>query len=146
MNRLAVVLIVVFAVLAGWGNASAGDSMDTGYDLHHALLLIDNPTSERDMITAVRAIGYVDGFLNGLSLMQDMIYRGIVPEKILDDQELKELAELIHFKQLNIPQKGVPVGQGITIYQKWATIHSEELDKTARICLLLSFVDAFGWK
>ena len=146
MNRVAVVLIVVFAMLAGWGTASAGDSMDTGYDLHHALLLIDNPTSERDMITAVRAIGYVDGFLTGVALMQEMLYRGIVPEKILDDEELKELAELIHFKQLNIPQNRVPVRQGITIYQKWATIHSEELDKTARICLLLSFVDAFGWK
>ena len=83
MNRLAVVLIVVFAMLAGSGTASAGDSMDTGYDLHHALLLIDNPTSERDMITPLETIGYVDGFINGLSLMQDMIYRGIVPEKYI---------------------------------------------------------------
>lgn len=145
MNKLTVILIVVLLALEAGGNAVAGDSMDTGYDLHRALLLIENPSSERDIITAIRAVGYVDGFVNGLSLMQNMIYSELIPENILDDKELKRLAELMNFRRLNIPEEGVPVRQGIMIYQKWAKNNPEELDETARICLFLSFVDALGW-
>jgi hypothetical protein len=63
----------------------------------------------------------------------------------IGEKELIEISKLMNLKRLNLPHKGVEIAQAITIYQKWAEDNPEKLNNNARLCLLMSFVETYGW-
>jgi len=45
-----------------------------------------------------------------------------------------------------MPAGGISNGQMMLIYKKHAEKHPKELSSTARVCILKSLIDAYGWK
>jgi hypothetical protein len=141
-KALVLVLIVVLlpAVLF------AQNKPKTGYELYHSLKGMDNPQSNDDLMRGIHAFGYLDGFLDSLSLLQDMHYESMFPSKMLSETEREKFAKEIRFYRLNLPKEGIAVGQFILVYQKYAEKNPGKLNGTPRVCLLESLVQEFGWK
>jgi hypothetical protein len=62
----------------------------------------------------------------------------------MSEKELIEISKLINHRCLNLPNEGVEINQAINIYQKWARENPEKLYGTARMCLFISYVEAYG--
>ena len=101
-------------------------SSKTGYDLYVSVNLIVTdvePKNLSELIENVNTLGFIDGFIDGLSVG---LFKS--PHK------------------LNIPASGLQVGQVCLIYKRYAEKNPEKLDSSARVCLFLAIVDAYGWK
>ena len=144
MNRHYVVLIVALLVLIPSVSISGGDSIETGHDLYHSLLLIDNPSNAKELTIANRATGFIGRFTQGIYLTQDTCHNMILPINI-SEKELIEISKLTDLKRLNLPDEGVELCQAVLIYQKWAKDNPEKLYNTAKMCLLMSYIEAYGW-
>jgi hypothetical protein len=126
--------------------ASTENRLTTGYDLYKAIQSWENPQNNIDRIIGIQALEYVRGFFDGISLMQDSLYERVIPGKLMSERARAERAEQLNFGRLNIPKDGLPTGQCMMIFQKWAKNHPEYLDSSARMCLFFSFIDTYGWK
>jgi len=118
----------------------------TGYDLYETLQLMGNEKTAKEFIETTEAKGYIVGFVEGLRIMQHSLYESVFPKESLTDSERSKMSKSINFKRINLPQDGMISGQIELIYKKWAMNNPEELNNTARVCLLLSLIEAFGWK
>lgn len=146
MNKTIVVLALLLIGIAPTRAVSEDYKFNTGYDLYHALLLIENPQDTKDLMFSVRAMGYISGFVDGIILTQNNLYNLVLPKKLMSEKERIKWAKEMNFNRLNIPKEGIAVGQGVLIFQKWAKNHPEELNNTMRLCLWLSLAETYGWK
>ena len=124
----------------------AVEDVKSGYDLYHNLKLMDNPQSPEDITTGFLAVGYLMGCIDGLIFMQDTLYNAMFPPKVMSAEERSKFSKKMNFNRLNFPEKGIPVGQMILIFNKYSENHPEELNNTARVCILGSLIEAYGWK
>ena len=65
---------------------------------------------------------------------------------ILSEKEIQELSKEVKIPRVNLPDKGLQLGQFILIYKKYAEKHPEKLDGTVRLCIWEALVEAYGWK
>ena len=64
----------------------------------------------------------------------------------MTEKEIKEYSKKLDLVLLNIPEEGIADGQMILVFKKYAEKYPEELNSTARICILKSLIDAYGDK
>jgi hypothetical protein len=95
--------------------------------VYHDIKLFDNPKSIEEAIQGFSAVGYLRGCIDGLVFMQDVLYNQMFSEKYLSPKERKEWAKKMNFNRLNVPEEGIPVGQMILIFYKYAENHPENL-------------------
>ena len=124
----------------------AEDQIKTGYDLYENIKLTDNPQTPEQVFTVLYTTGYVAGYLDGLSLMQDALYNSMFPPKMMSEQERGKYAKQLNFNRLNIPEGGLATGQLMLIFKKYSEKHPEALNNTARVCLFGAIAEAYGWK
>ena len=124
----------------------AEDLIKTGYDLYENIKLNDNLQTPKQLVTLSYTSGYIAGYLEGLSLMQDFLYNATFPPKMMSDQERGKYAKQLNFNRLNIPEAGLVTGQLMLIFKKYAEKHPEELNDTANVCLFNAIAEAYGWK
>jgi hypothetical protein len=122
---------------------SDGGSIETGHDLYNSLLLIDKISNAEELSIVNNAACLVGRFIQGVYLIQDTCQNMILPIN-MSEKELIELSELTNHRCLNLPDEGVELNQAISIYQKWARNNPEKLYDTARMCLFLSYLEAYG--
>ena len=139
-------ILVVFLIFFLPSTVFAELTMKTGYDLYENIKIMNNPQSPNEVMTAMATLGYLNGYLDGLVLMQDTLFNMMLPPDFLSEKERVKLSKEINFNRLNIPKSGLHVGQLVLIYKKWAEKHPEKLNGTARICILESLVESYGWK
>jgi hypothetical protein len=140
--------VVIAAVLLGLIPAysmSDGGSIETGHDLYHSLLLIDNLSDAEDLSSADNAVTFICRFTQGVYLTQDTCPDMILPINI-SEKEIIEISKLLNINSLNLPNEGVEINKAIRIYQQWAKDNPEKLHDTARMCLFMSYVEAYGFE
>jgi hypothetical protein len=118
----------------------------TGYDLYHNIQLMDKSKTSEDLTTVLITTGYLMGVLDGMVVIQQVLYDSVFPRNVLTEQERQKMAKEINFRRLNIPESGLPVGQFMLIYTKYAEKHPEGLNHSAKICIFEALVEAYGWK
>ena len=124
----------------------AHDPIKTGYDLYHSLKIGDTATEPADLILSATAVGYLKGCIDGIVVTQDAMYHMMFPPNQLSEKEREKIAKEFNFRRIDIPEDGLAVGQVMMIYKKWANEHPEQLNGTARVCVHLSLIKAYGWK
>jgi hypothetical protein len=124
----------------------AQDFIKTGYDLYQLLKNWDTATEPADLLQSATAVGYLKGYIDGIALTQDSMYNMMFPPNQLSEKESEKIAKEFNFRRINIPEDGLAVGQVMMIYKKWANEHPEKLNGTARVCVHLSLIKAYGWK
>jgi hypothetical protein len=107
---------------------------------------MDNPQTVNDITSIMYTVGYLAGYLDGLSFMQDVQYNAMFPKNMMSEKEREKFSKEMNFHRLNIPEGGLATGQLMLIYKKYAEKHPEKLNGTARICVFESLVEAYGWK
>jgi len=107
---------------------------------------MDQTQTPDDAMTVMLTMGYLSGYVDGLTIMQDALFNTMFPKELMPEGERGKLAKKVNFNRLNIPKNGVHVGQLILIFKKWAEKHPEKLNETARACIFVSLVEAYGWK
>jgi hypothetical protein len=124
----------------------------TGYELYNAIQVLDRiasegsqNASEDEIIAHIHMMAYIDGIVDGLALMQDTMIMMLVPTETMNPSEIKEFKDVLNLQRLNIPREGIAVGQAMLIFKKWAKDHPEDLNQSARACLMMSLIDAYGW-
>ena len=127
-------------------NLFAFTPIHTGHDLYQNLKLADGPQNMDEMINSTYAIGYLRGSVNGIIHMQDLYYDRLFPPNMMTEKERNEYSKKLDFVRLNMPEEGITRGQMILIYKQYAEKNPEELSSTARVCILKSLLDAYGWK
>lgn len=140
------VMIVVLVFLLPSTSFASGEQIKTGYDLYHGIQRINNPQTPDEISAALIATGYLNGFLDGMVVMQQTLYESVLPRKMLSEEERKKMAKELNFHRLNVPDGGLAIGQLILIYKKYAEKHPEGLNGSARICVFEALVEAYGWK
>jgi hypothetical protein len=146
MNIQRKAILIVFLIFLTPSTLFADVGLKNGYDLNHNIKLMDNPQSPEELVAVMHTTGYLAGYLDGLSLMQDAMFNMMFPKKFLSEKEIEKLSKESNVHRLNIPKDGLPTGQLILIYKKYAEKHPEKLNETARLCVFLSIVEAYGWK
>lgn len=146
MNMKRKTILVVFLLFLIPSTLLCQEKLKTGYDVYHNIMLIDKAQTPDDALKAVQTLGYLDGCIDGLILMQDLLFDTMFPKEVLSEDQRKKLSKEVNFHRLNIPKEGLAVGQVILVYKKWAEKHPEKLNGTARACILESLMEAYGWK
>ncbi len=139
-------ILVAFLIILIPSILFATDKIKTGYDLYHNIKLMDNLQNPDDLTAVLITTGYLDGFLDGVSIMQDTIHLMMFRGMPISEKEKQKMLKDINFHRLNIPKEGIAVGQLILIYKKYAEQNPEKLNGSARVCILESIVKAYGWK
>ena len=139
-------LVLVLVVVLFPSVLFAQSKPNSGYELYHYLKGMENPQSNDDLIRGISAFGYLDGFLDGLMLLQDIHYESMFPSKMLSEPEREKLSKELNFNRLNLPKEGIAVGQFALIYKKYAEKNPGRLHGSPRACLFESLVKEFGWK
>jgi len=122
------------------------DQIKSGYDLYENMKLMDNPETPEQAFAGFYTMGFMAGCLDGFSLMQDILYKRMFPREMMSEQERNKYAKRLNFNRLNVPEEGLPTGQLMLIFKKYAEKHPEKLHNTARACLFEAIADAYGWK
>jgi len=138
--------LLVILILSIPSTLFAGYEIKTGYDLYRNINLIDNPLSNKDAIAGIHVMGYMAGFIDGLALTQDIMFNMMFPKNRFSEKEIQELSKKVNLHRLNLPKEGLPAGQAILIYKKYAEKHPERHNDSARICIFTSLVEAYGWR
>ena len=112
----------------------------------NSITLMDNPQTPDDITSIIYTVGYLAGYIDGISLMQDLQYNAMFPKKMMSEKERETLSKQMNFNRINIPEGGLATGQLMLIYKKYAEKHPEKLNGTARICVFQALVEAYGWK
>jgi hypothetical protein len=154
MNKTIVVFVMIALVPLFSTTVSAGSTFKTGYELYNAIQVSDKiqtsadykNASEKDILTTYNLITFIDGFVDGLALMQDTMMMMLVPTQGLTSSQIADYKEMINLRRLGIPKDGLAVGQVIMIYKKWAGEHPEDLNQSARACLMMALIKAYGWE
>lgn len=146
MNVKQNLIIFIFFIILIPSTLFAQDLIRTGYDVYNNILLFDKAKSPDDAMDVAMVLGYLDGYISGLVLMQDALFNAMFPKSILSEKEREKYAKEMNFNRLNIPQDRLHIGQLIRIYKNWAEKHPNELNQPARLCFFLSLIDAYGWK
>ena len=139
-------ILLVFLILLIPSTLFAGYKLNTGYDLYHNIKLKDNPQNSDDIVVGIYTTGFLAGYLDGLSLTQDVIFNMIFPRNKFSENEIQKLSKEINFNRVNLPKEGLQTGQFILIFKKYAEKNPEKLDGSARLCIWESLVEAYGWK
>jgi len=142
--RIAIIGVIVMSCIPS--SALCSGAIKTGYDLYLGIVDLDDPKTEEDLISGLKALGYMDGILDGMTLMQDALYTAMFPKNLMSESEREEFAKKVNFHRLNMPVAGVQVGQFIMMYKKFAEENPHELNETARTCVFICLVKAYGWK
>lgn len=139
--------LILMALLIFLPSASfAQNGLKTGYDLYRNILLLDNEKSPDEAMNIAKTLAYLDGIIDGFVLMQDALFNTIIPKEILSEEQREKSAKDMNFRRLNISKDGLYIGLAILIYKNWAEENPKYLNKSAKHCILLALVDAFGWK
>jgi len=134
------ILVIPPSVLA------EGRKIESGFDLYSNLKKLDNPQNPEALNTAMHTIGYLSGYLDGMVYMQTILFNKVFPRDALTEEERDKFSGEINFNRVNFPKNGLPTGQLILIYKKYAEKHPEKLSNSARCCLFESIIEAYGWK
>lgn len=134
------ILVIPPSVLA------EGRKIESGFDLYSNLKKLDNPQNPEDLNTAMHTIGYLSGYLDGMVYMQTILFNKVFPKDALTEKQRDKISGEINFNRVNFPKNGLPTGQLILIYKKYAEKHPEQLSNSARCCLFESIIEAYGWK
>ena len=78
--------------------------------------------------------------------MQNVMYDMVFPPKVLSKKEIEKASKKLNVHRLNIPEDGLPFGQIVLIYKRYAEKHPEKLNESAKLCIFLSLVEAYGWR
>ena len=141
MIRIVVIMLIMTPL-----NLFAFTQINTGHDLYHNLKLADGPQNMEEMINTTYAMGYLKGSVDGIIHMQDLYYDRLFPPNVMTEKERNEYSNKLNFVRLNMPEEGILPGQMMLIYKKYAEKHPEALSAAARVCILKSLIDAYGWK
>ena len=139
-------ILLVFLILLIPSILFAGYELKTGYDIYHNIKRMDNSQSNEDNIVGIYTTGYLGGYIDALAFTQDSIFSLMFNPKSLSEKEIQQLSKEVNFPRVNLPEKGLPTGQFILIFKKYAEKHPEKLSGTARFCIWESLVEAYGWK
>jgi len=139
-------ILLVFLIILIPTELFSQDLIRTGYDVYHNIQLLDKAKSPDDAMNVAMVLGYLDGYISGLLLMQDALFNSMFPKKILSEKEREKYAKEMNFNRLNIPHDELHIGQLILIYKNWAEKHPNDLNQSARLCFFYSLIDAYGWK
>jgi len=140
------ILILLFVFLIIPSVSSPQDKTQTGYDLYENVKLMDTAANFEDILDSSHTLGYLTGFLDAVSLVQDFLFETVFPSELFSESEREKLAKEMNFHRINIPKHGIAVGQLELIFKKYAESNPENLDESARACLLESIIEAYGWK
>lgn len=145
LRKSTLIVLLIFLIPS---TLFAAEKMKTGYDLYHSLKFLDNIKNNdaADDTVGFFALGLLKGIFNGLLLMQEFQYRKMFPPNILTETERNEISKEMDFYRLNTPKEGIAVGQLVLIYKKYAENHPKKLSGSARVCVLESIIEAYGWK
>jgi hypothetical protein len=138
--------IIVLMLIMIPSSLFAFTPINTGYDLYHNLKFADDPQDTEDILNSAYALGYLKGSVDGIIFMQDVYYDRLFPPKMMTEKERKEFSKEFNFVRLNMPKTGIASGQMVLIYKKFAEKYPEELSSSARVSILKSLINAYGWK
>lgn len=145
-TRKHLIMILLLMVVIPHGVLAEGRKIETGFDLYSNLKKLENPQNPDDLNTAMHTIGYLSGYLDGMIYMQTILFNRVFPKDSLTEEERDKISGEINFRRVNFPKNGLPTGQLILIYKKFAETHPEQLSNSARCCLFESIIEAYGWK
>ena len=140
------IMVLLLMVVIPQSVLAEGRKIETGFDLYSNLKKLDNPQNPDDLNTAMHTIGYLSGYLDGMVYMQTILFNKVFPRDALTEEEREKISGEINFHRVNFPKNGLPTGQLILIYKKFAESHPEQLSNSARCCLFESIIEAYGWK
>ena len=146
MNLQKKSILLVFLILLIPSSLFALDVIKTGYDLYQNIKLFDNEKNTEEVVQGMYATGFLKGYIDGIVIMQDIMYDMVFPPKVLSKKEIEEASKKLNVYRLNIPKEGLPFGQIVLIYKRYAEKHPEKLNESAGLCIFLSLIDAYGWK
>ena len=146
MNLQKKSILLVFLILLIPSSIFALDVIKTGYDLYQNIKLFDNEKNTEEVVQGMYATGFLKGYIDGIVIMQDIMYDMVFPPKVLSKKEIEEASKKLNVYRLNIPKEGLPFGQIVLIYKRYAEKHPEKLNESAGLCIFLSLIDAYGWK
>ena len=129
MKKTALLVLLIFAIPS---MLFAQEPFKTGYELYHNIKLMDDPQSVDNLTNVLYTTGYLAGIIDGAALMQDWLF--------------KSISGNCKLKRINIPKGGLHTGQLILVFKNYAEKHPEKLNSTARTCVFLSLIEAYGWK
>jgi len=142
-HKIFIVILLSFWLIS---DAVAEDDLKTGYWLYTNLSVGTDKMNPDQSMTYIHSLGYIQGILDGIRTMEMVRFEMMFPRKLLTPEEIKKLSKYFNYKQINIPDSGINVGQLQLIYLKGSKNHPEDLHNSARVCLYAAIVDAFGWK
>ena len=146
MNLQKKSILLVFLILLIPSSIFALDVIKTGYDLYQNIKLFDNEKNTEEVVQGMYTTGFLKGYIDGIVIMQDIMYDMVFPPKVLSKKEIEEASKKLNVYRLNIPKEGLPFGQIVLIYKRYAEKHPEKLNESAGLCIFLSLIDAYGWK
>lgn len=136
-------LTAVFFLLIPADSMSDGDSIVTGHDLYKSLLLVYKISNAEEFSIVNNAACFVGRFMQSVYLIQDTFQNMTLPLH-MSEKELIEFSKLMKNRCLNLPDEGVEINHAMSIYQKWDRDNPEKLYNTKRMCLFMSYVEAYG--
>ena len=145
--RIILILLSVFLIIPSVSFAE--DETETGWELYQNIKLLEerpNFQNVEDVLDSSHTLGYLKGFLDAVTLVQDFMFEKVFPSKVLSESEREKSAKEMNFHRINIPEGGISVGQLELIFKKYAEDNSKKLNESARVCLLNSIIEAYGWK
>jgi hypothetical protein len=149
MKRFQVLLIFFGLLILPSMTSAQNVTFKAGMELYSKIKLIDDSTMQDDLekySSYLNMMGYLNGFLDGLSLTQNLIYETVLPSGTLTESERDNLAKQINLKRISIPKTGITALQIAMIFKKWAENNPKDLNNTARGCLMSSITEAYGFK
>ena len=141
MIRIIVLMLIVIP-----SSLLAFTPINTGHDLYNNLKLADDPQNLDELVNSTYALGYLRGSVDEVIYMQNLYYDRLFPANTMTEKEIKEYSKRLDLVLLNIPEEGITDGQMMLIYKKYVEKHPEELSLTARVCILKSLINAYGWE
>ena len=139
-------IIVAFLILLIPSTVFGEKKIGTGYDLYTNIKLMDTAKSPDDFATVMFTMGYLDGCLDGLIFMQDVQYNSMFPPELMSAKEREKFSKEMNFQRLEMPKEGIAIGQLILIYKNFSEKYPKKLSGSARVCILQSLIEAYGWK
>ncbi len=139
-------VIAAFLIFLTPSSLFAGTVLTTGYDLYQNIRTMENPKNPEHLVQEMYVSGFLDGYLDGLVTKQDDTSGMRLSQNHLSIKTIEKSSKKLDVHRLNIPKGGLPIGQIILIYQRYAEKHPEKLNESAKLCIFQSLVDAYGWK
>lgn len=149
MKRYPALILLIILLIIPSVTIAEDVKIETGYQLYLKIKNSENASNLQnveDILDSAHVLGYLKGFIDAVTLVQDFMYETVFPSKILSEPEREKLAKEMNFLRINIPEPSLAVGQVTLIFKKYAENHPERLNETARSCLLDSIIEAYGWK